>query len=376
MTIDADSDQLAVGDERPRTVALRIDGVWVLAVALAGAFLWGQVWFQRAHLVDGPPNEFLVAYGAARTIGAADIYDPAGLAFERSPLTAILIAPLSALPYPNAYWIWSLLGAWSVFGFALMWKPSIRAATLIAAAVSAPLFLSFLDGRALPLALLALAAGAAAARADRPFRAGVWLSLCLIEFQLFVVLPLIITAQRRWTVLRGFLLGALALLSLTTWTAGIDWPWRVAEVWAAYPETSGSPTVLAVMGSAGIAGEWAIAVGLALAVCAWAIGSRLNWTSALGIALAVGLLMSPRAGMADAVMLLPAALALWASARTRVLRWTALFLLTPVPYLAGPYAPVAVATGAVLLVAAAGIEAFGARWATAAPMVGRVEQRA
>lgn len=376
ITNDLTAASVPADEPRPKAKVLRLEGRWVTALALAGAFLWGQVWLQREHLFNGPPNEFLMAFGAARVVGAVDIYDPAGLAFERSPLTAVLTAPLTVLPFPNAYWIWSLLGVWSVVGFVLLWKPSSRITTMIAACVSAPLFLAFLDGRALPVVLLALAAGAAAARGGRDFHAGLWLSLCWLEFPLFAPLPLVVAAQRRWATLRGFLVGTFGLLGLAVWACGVDWPRRLSEVWAAYPETASSPTLLAGLTAAGLGAEWLFPVGFALAAAIWVIAARLDWTSALGVGLAAGLLISPRAEIADAVVLLPAALALYGSARTRALRWTAFALLTPLPYLAGPYAGALTVVCALALTAAAGWEATGARWETETPLVRRIERHA
>ena len=98
---------------------------------------------------------------------------------------------------------------------------------------------------------------------------------------------------------------------------------------------------------------------------------------AIGGALAAGMLVSPRAEIADAAILLPGALALYAAARTRALRWTALLLLTPIPYFAaGPYSMALTAFLAAALLALAAVESVSARWPVARPLASEAGQRA
>ena len=360
----------------PRSVT--VDWRLGLIFCLAVAFVAGQLWLQKEHLLTGPPNEFLMAYSSAKVIGATDIYDPSGLAFQHSPLSALLISPLTALPYPNAFWTWSLLGVWSVVGFVMLWRPPDATVSAIAALASGPLFVAFLDGRALPLMLLFVAAGVAAAKGGREFHAGLWLSLAFVQPQLFLLLPLAVVAKRRWAVLRGMAVGGLALLGLSVWASGSDWPWRMAAAWAGYPlEPGTSPTIAGLLTQLGLGPTFGIPAAAAVAVLVWIVASRSEMPAAVGTALAAGLLVSPRAELADAAILLPGALALYATARTRALRWTALLLLTPLPYFAaGSFSMPLTAAATAALLALAALESVSARWPIARPLSPEAGQRA
>jgi len=308
----------------------------LLAFAATSLFLLGQFWMQGEQLVTGPANDFLLTYGAASVLDSADIHALDGLAYRRTPLTAMAAVPLTWLPYANAYWIWLLAGMWSAVAFIVLWRPASPGWTLIAAACSAPLFVGFLEGRETPFLLLGLALAATWARAEKPFRAGLALTICLLQWQLLLFVPLLLAVQRRGRMLGGLVAGAVAACAVTVAATGADWPLRMLDAWEAFPADPGTtPTLAAALTGAPYALEIRWVVAFAAAALIWAAGRKTNLEFGLATALATGLLLSPRAELADAVVLLPAALAAASDARIGGLRLLGLILLTPAPYLLG-----------------------------------------
>src|SRR6185437_4648306 len=49
------------------------------------------------------------------------------------------------------------------------------------------------------------------------------LSLCLIKFHLFLLLPVLFLGRREWRLMSGFALGATSLL-VVSFAAGLTWP--------------------------------------------------------------------------------------------------------------------------------------------------------
>ena len=308
----------------------------IVALCVTATFLLGQFWAQGDHLSRGPANEFLLTYGAASVVGATDIYALDGLAYRQTPLTALAAFPLTWLPYANAYWIWTLLGIWAVIGFVVLWRPPTSRWTLIAAACSAPPFVGFLDGRETPFLLLGLALAVASARTGKLFRAGLALTLCVLQWQLFLLVPLLLAAQRRWRILGGLAAGLAGFGIATVAVAGADWPLGMFAAWDAFPTASGyTPTLAGALAGLPQALELRWGVALVLVAFTWTAGRKTGLEAGLGVALAAGLLLSPRAEMADAVVLLPAALTAVSRARLKSLRAFGFVLLTPIPYLLG-----------------------------------------
>jgi len=329
--------QLGIFHEPPAETRNRERFWWAtFALVATATFLLGQFWVQGEHLTRGPANEFLLTYGAASVVGSADIYALDGLAYRHTPLTALAALPLTWLPYASAYWVWTLLGIWSVVGFIALWRPPTSRWTLIAVACSAPLFAGFLDGRETPFLLLGLGAAVLWARSGKPVHAGFALTLCALQWQLFLLVPLLLLVQRRWHMMAGAAAGLAGAATATMAVSGVDWPLGMLAAWNAFPTSSGStPTLAAALAGVPQALELRWGIALVLAALTWSAGRRLGLEAGLGLALAAGLLLSPRAELADAVVLLPAALTAASQARLRTLRAFGLVLLTPIPYLLG-----------------------------------------
>ena len=336
-----------------------------LSGLLAICFVAGQAWLQQGWIAAGPINDFLTFYSAA---GAADLYAPAAIEaawpealagleqssrpYARLPVHATLFAPLRLLPYPTAYQVFQVLMLWSMAAFVSWWLPEKRAWSLLFTAISLPLFFSFMRGQDLPLALLAAAACTQAVRKEKPFLAGLCLSLAAVHPQALLAAPLVILAQRGWALGAGLGTGLCALASASFAYAGLDWPQRFVAAWAA-----AAPAEPAAMPNLAGAALWlgldplaALGAGLALAGAVYTVSSRESFTVSLGSALAAGMLIAPQAHLEDTVLLLPAALALALGKQPWPVRLAAALVLLPFGFLLqGGEPPVPVLVGLSLL---------------------------
>jgi hypothetical protein len=167
-------------------------------------------------------KDFLGFYVGARLAWQGEftrMYDPAVLrqtqhevypqqdylnVFNRAPVFAVALSPLSLLPFPQAYAVWigiqvaifliCLAWAWRRFGDdALIWG-----------ALSLPAFLGIAHGQDTSLMLAIVIAGHALAEKNRDFLAGAAWALGLIKFNLLLPLPFAMLAARRWKMLAGF----------------------------------------------------------------------------------------------------------------------------------------------------------------------------
>jgi hypothetical protein len=154
---------------------------------------------------------------------------PARFEYTGFPLTALLFAPLGALPPRAALLLFKVLcaaafagGLVRLFGWLAARDPFWRtprgvAAGLAAALVFEPLWLVFaVGGQSTAFAFLALAAFATAARGPASAPAGVWLALAALLKPALGVGALALLAARAWPALVAFgaTLGALAAASL------------------------------------------------------------------------------------------------------------------------------------------------------------------
>ncbi|MCB9383178.1 MAG: DUF2029 domain-containing protein [Bryobacterales bacterium] len=320
----------------------------MIAGLLAVAFLGGLALMQADWLRTGPANDFLSFYSAA---DASDIYaqssidaarPPAFAAvpasarpYARIPLHAKLFSFLRPLAYPTAYLVFQVVMLWCMGAFVFGWLPENRALTLAASAVSVPLFFGFMRGQDWPLVLAALAGCAVAERYRAPILAGFCLSVAAIHPAAVIAAPLLLIAHRRWAMCTGFLSGLTVMATVSFWTAGLDWPQRFAAAFVAAAPADPA-TMPNLMGTAAWLnlGPWAAAVaGVAVAIAVYLVCRRESMVTSLGCVAAAGLLLSPQARLEDAVLLLPAGLALLASEQHWGVRLIGLLLLTPMFFL-------------------------------------------
>ena len=209
-----------------------------------GSFIaWAATWVNLVRgTLAGP--DFFSFYAAARLYvlkGGSAVYDLAqqrqlelqitGQAADRfivlpyfhPPYYTLLIAPLAALSYQQAYFAMAafnlLLG---VALIALLVRSSLsihgRAAVVASALIAGffPLFVTLLQGQSDLVVLVPLAAAYAAWARGRHGWAGIFSALALSKPQLLLLIPVLFLARRAWRALAGFaaVVAALGLVSV------------------------------------------------------------------------------------------------------------------------------------------------------------------
>jgi len=321
---------------------------WILYLlgGIALSFMLGIAWQQRDWVLRGA-NDFIPLSCGPRLLERGELYDYAALETEqlsytgmysethgyiRLPFHAVLLWPLSRLAYPIAYWIWQALAIASFAGFILLWRPPEVPKTFFWASLSMPVFVSLMRGQDLSFVLLIIAASAWLARRKRWFAAGVIFSLCTVKFHLFLLLPILLVAQRRWAFGKGLLTGGAFLAAISFAAAG--WLWPIQFIQSATnplfsPNLGQMPNLHGLL--AGIEFEHLIevALGALIAWGMWVVARRTSFSYALAYALIGGLLLSHHAYMLDMAVLLPACLILSEDSQRRLVRAAAMLLLLP-----------------------------------------------
>ena len=236
----------------------RLTERWRLAyAAAAGAgvgslVFWGAYWvsFIRGNLL-GP--DFFSFYSAAKLYvlkGGSAVYNLAlqrqfelqvtgqppdrfiVLPYYHPPYYTLLIAPLAALSYRQAYYAmaaFNLLLAAALIAL-LVWN-SLRIhgrAAIVAAALIAgffPLFVTVLQGQSDLVVLVPLAAAYTAWARGRHGWAGIFSALALAKPQLLLLIPVLFLARRAWRALAGFaaVVAALGIVSVVGFGFSAVW---------------------------------------------------------------------------------------------------------------------------------------------------------
>jgi len=207
-------------------------GYAAAAGAGIGSFaFWSAYWFGfvRGNL-QGP--DFFSFYSAARLyaqMGGSAVYDlglqkqfelqVTGQAADRfivlpyfhPPYYTLLIAPLAALSYRDAYYAmaaFNVLLAIVLVAILIRYSLSIHGrGAIVAAAMIAgffPLFVTVLQGQSDLVVLVPLAAAYTAWARGRHGWAGVFSALALSKPQLLLLIPVLFLARRSWRALAGF----------------------------------------------------------------------------------------------------------------------------------------------------------------------------
>ena len=339
----------------------------VISAAIAGAI--GAVMSRSSERALSGANDFIPLYVGAQSVGSDDLYAPeayiefqnerfgaAGesLRFTRPPFYAVLLAPLGLLDYQWSYWAWCALRLAGVAVFILFFPGAkSKADTLLWVALSIPIYAGLMAGQD-SLLLLPLLALALRWERSRPLAAGLALSLCAIKFHLFLMIPLLFLAQRRWDVAKGFAGGAALLTVLSFAGGGLSWP---AEYYRTLTDNRVSPEaeLMPNLHGLGLPAAAEAALCLLAAVAAWFIMRRVRFELGLAAALLGGLLISYHAYVMDTVILIPALMTILLRADVDWLRLPAVLFLSPVPpllLLSGPPKSYLMQAGLGLLLAA------------------------
>jgi hypothetical protein len=237
---------------------------WEIRLALLGSAI---LLVSLILLVDHPPinqrTDFSVTYIGSRMVYlrmGAGVYDLAEqeklkklllpyaepLIFEHPPFEALLLAPLGALPYGTAYFIWGLINAaiWLFLSYTL--RPYLRAprddvAYFLLWLLFLPLWATLFEGQSSLVMFLLYSLTFIQLRKGRERWAGVVFGLALLKFQFAIPFVVILLLQRKWRFVQGFLATAsvLGILSLVAvgWRGLIGYIHLISAA-AANPESS------------------------------------------------------------------------------------------------------------------------------------------
>ncbi len=337
---------------RPARTASTASPRLAWGLAACGLVAMALLFAPRTKLIASAHYDFLPFYVAAGLAPSADLYDEDPyhsfgldrygkaypyLVYIRLPFYALLLKPLSWLPYSAATVAWFVLRLAAALALLFMrWGPG-RGWVAAALCWSIPLFGGLFNGQDAILLPAVLACGNAVSR-TRPRLAGLVWSLCAIKFHLFVTLPLVFVRRGGGELLRGFAWGAAGLVALSFLAGGASWPLRYAEV--LFDEelmmvgAAASPTImpnlhgLASALGAGPVLEWT-AAAVVVGATAW-VAPRLELGAALAAAAAAGVLVSYHCFVADWVVVLFAVLLMWRYVEANIaIRLLGIALLAP-----------------------------------------------
>ena len=171
------------------------------------------------------------------------------LPYMRLPFEALLFVPFSYLSYIVAYRIWVGLYVLTVLLAAALLRRKIPELKLFPAWLYFPAYLGYFPlaygmalGQDSGLMLLFFVCFILALREQKDFRAGCFIGLALIKFQLVLPILFVLTVKKHFRVLAGFSVVAWTLAGISAWVTGVQglmgyptYLWRLNRV----PATSG-----------------------------------------------------------------------------------------------------------------------------------------
>ncbi len=151
------------------------------------------------------------------------------LLYLRPPFQALIFLPLTYLSYIRAYQVWVVLSGVLVWATARFLRPRIPELQTLPWSVYYLAYFSFWPvayglvlGQDAALMLLLVGLFVVALREGKDFRAGCFLGLALIKFQLVLPLVFILFVKRQFRVLGGFAVVAGGLACVSVWVVGWD----------------------------------------------------------------------------------------------------------------------------------------------------------
>jgi len=179
---------------------------------------------QRHQLYDSA-----VQTRVQREFSQAAVARGGALPYLRAPFQALIFLPFACVSYIRAYQIWVALCGILVVVAAWLLRARIPAFQSFPWWVYYPAYFSFLPvaygftlGQDCALMLLLVALFVVALREGRDLRAGCFLGLALIKFQLVLPLVLIFLLKRQFRLLGGFSAVAAGLAAVSGWIVGWD----------------------------------------------------------------------------------------------------------------------------------------------------------
>jgi hypothetical protein len=283
----------------------------IVTVLSAASIMLFIVWpltniYLRGH------NDFLAFYAGGKLAFSGDLYDPIAISrvqvesagttgpalrFVRLPYYAMLLHPLSKLPYLWSYGAWQALNLIAAVASVLLW-PTHRVRFAFLTAAWLPLYWGFAGGQDVSFLLIGISATSLLLDRNRDAAAGaVFAAACLLKFHFLWLAPLAMV--RRPSMAASFTLMVL-LLFAAGFATDLQWPihYYATVISQRQAISPGQPWSLFRW-----AGWPVLAVGLALAVVAT---RRLPHHLALPVLIGVAVIVSPHAYIHDYALLIPA----------------------------------------------------------------------
>jgi hypothetical protein len=290
-------------------------------------------------------------YCGARLVGTPDLYNPTRMIevqtqaagwssrsrlYCRPPYYAMLVWPLSRLPYLQAYYVWQALSVAAVLLFVVLWPIGDAGLKAAACCWSFPLFSALAQGQDVTFVLALIAVVASLARKGRMFAGGLALAMCAAKFHIFLLVPFWIVAQKLWRFGLGFVAGAALLIAFSFLGGGSNWP---ADYLTLLLDPNTNPAA-AVMPNfhgnfAGLqnGGILELSATAAVAIVALWCFARMQFEYGLVMTVASGILIAHHGYGADCALLIPGILIVLSSGKCAAERLIAFGLLIPVVYL-------------------------------------------
>jgi hypothetical protein len=295
-------------------------------------------------------NDFLGFYAGARLAGGSNLYNRESIRAEhlnavgetgeiqygRLPAYALVLKPLGWLPYRTAYVTWEILLATAFIGFVVLWPNSAASSKWLICCWSLPAFVSLFNGQDDLLLLFWVALAARLLRAGRPFAAGAVLAFFpASKFHLFLLVPVVLIAQRRWRMVAGGAISACCLLLISFASAGRNWPLGLYALLTDSRISTGldhMPNLHSLLAGAPFSLSLQISVSVLLVVWFYlAVRNSNAFETAIALALAAGVLVGYHGYVHDGTLFLPGLIAFF-GATAAYTRIPALLLVTPIPW--------------------------------------------
>ncbi len=138
--------------------------------------------------------------------------------FDHPAFEALIAVVFATLSYSKAYLLWGGVSIVALFLTAWLLAPWSRTANqpflyMLVVFAFYPVWVGLLAGQASSLLLLFFALAYINLQKNRDIRAGLWLALGLVRFQIVLPFALLLLLKRKWKVIAGFSVGG-AILSL------------------------------------------------------------------------------------------------------------------------------------------------------------------
>jgi Glycosyltransferase family 87 len=325
---------------RPLAAALCLIGLAINCVIVGPAAF---------HSAFQGRNDFKLFYIGGKLAGSKSLYDQNRVleaqreAFGdsnrklmpvRLPFYYAFLSPVARLPYKLALLLWAASNLLAIALFVRLYPIGTRTHLAIACCWSFPLLFSIAIGQDLGFMLLLLSATLHTLHAGKRLLAGLILSLCLIKFNLVLLLPLLFLGKREWRLASGFSIGTAFLLAVS-FLGRWDWPQAYAAL-ILDPAVSPSSYLMPNLHSlaANIPGRELVEFLLSLTVIAavWCIVRRARFDVALAATLLGSILLTRHVYVQDCAILVGSLVTLFECFATPVVRTCSIVLLLPIAY--------------------------------------------